>query len=246
MGALAGLAGRVFHRHQLLISNCGVSVALSGLGDYLQQRWETRKQHVSVSGVARTPTINWRRTANMSTSFGLTAGLLCHHWYHVLDRLLPGRSLRTVVAKIAWDQVLFSPVCIAACISVSGAVFEGKAARQILQDTLHLGARLWLAEWFIWPPAQFVNFYFLPTRYRVLYDNIVSLGYDWYTSRLKHGEEASGEGEAARSSDEVVKWRAEEVVKNSDGNMVRTRGEMYLTLEWSLDHSDMDHLVLEH
>jgi len=150
-------------------------------------------------------------------------------------------------------------VCIAACISVSGAVFEGKAARQILQDTLHLGARLWLAEWFIWPPAQFVNFYFLPTRcqaslafcnllcrYRVLYDNIVSLGYDWYTSRLKHGEEASGEGEAARSSDEVVKWRAEEVVKNSDGNMVRTRGEMYLTLEWSLDHSDMDHLVLEH
>ena len=31
------------------------------------------------------------------------------HWYHVLDRLLPGRSLRTVVVKIAWDQVLLGP-----------------------------------------------------------------------------------------------------------------------------------------
>lgn len=245
------MAGRVFQRHQLLISNCGVSVALSGLGDYIQQRWETRAQHVSVSGVTKAPTINWRRTANMSTSFGLTAGLLCHHWYHVLDRLLPGRSLRTVVVKIAWDQVLFSPVCIAACISVSGAVFEGKAPRQILQDTLHLGSRLWLSEWFIWPPAQFVNFYFLPTRYRVLYDNLVSLGYDWYTSRLKHGKEASEEGKEASSREEGEKaGRSEEVAGSSEMEVGRTRassrGERYLTLEWSLDHSDMGNLVSEH
>ena len=87
----------------------------------------------------------------------------------------------------------------------------------------------------------------------MLYDNLVSLGYDWYTSRLKHGEEASGEGEeaswegeAARVSDEVVKSRGKEVVKNSDGNTVRTKGEMYLTLEWSQDHSDMEDLVLGH
>merc|ERR1719312_242823 len=55
----------------------------------------------------------------MSTSFGLTSGFLCHHWYNYLDRALPGRGVRVIVRKIAWDQVIFSPVCIAACLLVS-------------------------------------------------------------------------------------------------------------------------------
>ena len=33
---------------------------------------------------------------------------------------------------------------------------------------------------------QFANFYFLPTRYRVAFDNVVSLGFDTYTSHVKH------------------------------------------------------------
>merc|ERR1712032_523204 len=107
------------------------------------------------------PSVNWSRTVNMSASFGLTAGLLCHHWYRLLDNFLPGRTLKTIVFKIAWDQVLFSPICIAACIFVSGAVFEAKSPSQIIKDTKELGTQLWLSEWFIWPPAQFVNFYFL-------------------------------------------------------------------------------------
>jgi len=176
-------------RHQLLFVNCGVSVGLSGLGDLLQQRIEAGRQRGPTSmAIYRStpPSVNWSRTANMSTSFGLTAGLLCHHWYKLLDNFLPGRTLKTIVVKIAWDQVLFSPICIAACIFVSGAVFEAKSPSQIIKDTRELGTQLWLSEWFIWPPAQFVNFYFLPTKYRVVYDNLVSLFYDWYTSHLKH------------------------------------------------------------
>jgi len=179
-------------RHQLLIVNCGVSVGLSGLGDLLQQRIEAGRQRgpTSTAIYRPPPAVNWSRTANMSTSFGLTAGLLCHHWYRLLDNFLPGRTLKTIVVKIAWDQVLFSPICIAACIFVSGAVFEAKSPSQIIKDTRELGTQLWLSEWFIWPPAQFVNFYFLPTKYRVVYDNLVSLFYDWYTSHLKHNKAA--------------------------------------------------------
>ena len=87
----------------------------------------------------------------------LIPGVLCHHWYRVLDNFLPGRTLRTIVVKIAWDQVtlpdaqfpdslrspgrpdipfqvLFSPICIAACIFVSGAVFEAKSSTQIVSQ----------------------------------------------------------------------------------------------------------------
>jgi len=145
---------------------------------------------------------------NMSTSFGLTAGLLCHHWYKLLDNFLPGRTLKTIVVKIAWDQVLFSPICIAACIFVSGAVFEAKSPSQIIKDTKELGTQLWLSEWFIWPPAQFVNFYFLPTKYRVVYDNIVSLFYDWYTSHLKHNRERV-EGTNSENSELTIEGQSE-------------------------------------
>ena len=138
----------------------------------------------------------------MSTSFGLTSGFLCHFWYNYLDKVLPGRGIRVVVQKIAWDQVrhtvfftrnlnqhllqvLFSPLCITACLLVAGRL-ENQTASNLVSQTLQLGGRLYLAEWVIWPPAQFVNFYFLPTRYRVLYDNIISLVYDTYTSHIKY------------------------------------------------------------
>ena len=45
---------------------------------------------------------------------------------------------------------------------------------------------MYMVEWVVWPPAQFFNFYILPTRFRVLYDNVISLGYDMYTSHVKY------------------------------------------------------------
>ena len=38
------------------------------------------------------------------------------------------------------------------------------------------------------PPALIFSFTFLSTRYRVLYDNIISLGFDVYNSYLVHRE----------------------------------------------------------
>ena len=124
----------------------------------------------------------------MSTSFGLTSGFLCHFWYNYLDRFLPGSTLRIVVKKVLIDQTVFSPVCIAACLTTAHLVEEGiknvKSHNNLgLWD---VGKKLFLAELVIWPPAQFANFYFLPTRYRVVFDNAVSLAYDVYTSKVKH------------------------------------------------------------
>ena len=46
-------------------------------------------------------------------------------------------------------------------------IFEIKF-RTAVKETVQLGGRLYLAEWIIWPPAQFFNFAFLPTRYAFL------------------------------------------------------------------------------
>lgn len=130
---------------------------------------------------------NWnpQRTWRMSVSFGLISGVLCHFWYNLLDRLYPGRGLKIVVKKICTDQVLFSPICIAACLSVACRL-NGLDRKRTWEEVLHKGQQLYIMEWLLWPPAQFINFYFLPTRYRVLYDNLVSLVYDVYTSYIQH------------------------------------------------------------
>jgi len=47
---------------------------------------------------------------------------------------------------------------------------------------------LYQAEWLIWPPALLFSFYFLPTQSRVLFDSIISLGFDVFNSFLVYNE----------------------------------------------------------
>ena len=92
----------------LFFTNVGISFGLSGVGDLIEQKIEKRQQAQQNSSgnlVKKVSSINWSRTLHMSTAFGLTSGFLCHFWYNYLDRMLPGRGVRVIVQKIAWDQV---------------------------------------------------------------------------------------------------------------------------------------------
>ncbi len=184
-GGGAGLVGRLFSKRNLFFTNVALSFSLSGLGDWLQQVNENKKSATAAAATSSSKRWNARRTLHMSVSFGLTSGFLCHYWYNFLDRAVVGRGFAVIGRKIVYDQLLFSPVCLAACLIVAGA-YEGSSRRQIASDVVHKGGNLYLAECLVWPPAQFVNFYFLPTRFRVVFDNLVSLGFDTYTSYVKH------------------------------------------------------------
>jgi len=83
------------------------------------------------------------------------------------------------------DQLICSPATISTFFFTL-AVVEGSSFKELYQEMKSKSWRLYIAEWIIWPPAQLINFFFLPTRYRVLYDNTISLGYDVYTSYVKH------------------------------------------------------------
>ena len=103
---IQALLKKTFGNH-LFFTNVGISFGLSGIGDLIEQKIEKRQQTQQASGnlVKKVSSVNWSRTLHMSTAFGLTSGFLCHFWYNYLDKVLPGRGVRVIVQKIAWDQV---------------------------------------------------------------------------------------------------------------------------------------------
>lgn len=114
---------------------------------------------------------------------GMTVGVFCHHWYKFLDNRLPGRTIKLVLKKVLIDQTVASP-CIIFLFFVTLGVLRKSTPHDVWEEMKDKALRLYTAEWVVWPPAQVINFYILPTRFRVLYDNTISLGYDVYTSAV--------------------------------------------------------------
>lgn len=176
--ALNKLINGAFSDKYLLLTNVGLSVALSAIGDVIEQNFELVTKKID----------HWDqiRTRNMSIS-GLTVGIFCHAWYRYLDKFIPGYSMRIVIKKVAVDQFVASPICISTFF-LTLAALENTSTEDFIKEVKNKAWKLYAAEWMIWPPAQFINFYLLPYKYRVLFDNGVSLCYDIFTSHVKYDD----------------------------------------------------------
>lgn len=167
-----------FSDKYLFYTNITISLTLSSVGDIMEQTYEVYTDEIEKYDL--------KRTMHMGFS-GIGVGILCHHWYKILDRFIIGKSFDMVVKKVLLDQLLFSPIMIITFFG-SLAIFEKEPLANFQEEVRDKFITLYRAEWMVWPPAQVINFYFLPTRYRVLYDNTISLGYDVYTSQVKHNK----------------------------------------------------------
>lgn len=167
-----------FSEKYLLYTNVTISVSLSSLGDAIEQGYEIYTNDLDK--------FDSKRTMHMAFS-GAALGVLCHNWYTVLDKMIVGRTVNMVTKKLLLDQLIFSPIMIVTFFG-SLALFEERPLQNFKDEVRNKFVRLYRAEWLVWPPAQVINFYFLPTRFRVLYDNTISLGYDVYTSQVKHNK----------------------------------------------------------
>ncbi|XP_026762758.2 mpv17-like protein 2 isoform X2 [Galleria mellonella] len=167
-----------FSDKYLFYTNVTISMGLSSLGDICEQHYEIY--------IDQQEKFDIKRTMHMAFS-GVAVGVLCHNWYKVLDKLIVGKTLDMVAKKLFLDQMVFSPIMIVTFFG-SLALFEENPLENFKEEVKDKFVTLYRAEWMVWPPAQIVNFYFLPTRYRVLYDNTISLGYDVYTSQVKHNK----------------------------------------------------------
>ncbi|KAH9515732.1 hypothetical protein Btru_011851 [Bulinus truncatus] len=172
----------LFSRRMLLYTNTGLCVITSATSDVIQQNYQR---------LFNDENRHWnpKRTGKMAAT-GLAFGPSIHYWYLFLEKLLPGCTTKAFVLKICMDQFIFSPFCITAFLLIVG-LLEKQGTELLKEEFTETGVLMFLTDCVIWTPAQAVNFYFIPTKYRVLYDNSISLMVDTFYSYLRFERETS-------------------------------------------------------
>jgi protein Mpv17 len=192
--------GVMFGKGNLLLTNSLISTGMGALGDFIQQHYDIATESAMCKkseGVKTKEPVkyDWIRTGHMSAA-GFTTGLVTHYWYILLDKKLGNvRRLGLVTKKVLLDQIFFSPVNLAVYFSTVG-VCERSSIKRVFQEIKEKGMEnIYVVEWMIWPPAQYFNFLVLPLRYRILFDNVISLGFDIYSPYVKYKTELKSEKE---------------------------------------------------
>ncbi|CAK7562922.1 MAG: Protein required for ethanol metabolism [Sporothrix epigloea] len=121
------------------------------------------------------------RTGRMALYGGTVFGPAATTWYGILQRhVVLSTPRKTMLARVAADQLLFAPVFCGVFLG-SMAVLEGGSPREKLKKYY---ASALTANYALWPAVQMVNFSLVPLEHRVLFVNVISIGWNSYLSFL--------------------------------------------------------------
>uniref|UniRef100_A0A6P7GXY6 Mpv17-like protein 2 n=1 Tax=Diabrotica virgifera virgifera TaxID=50390 RepID=A0A6P7GXY6_DIAVI len=183
----AGLTVSVlFSKKYLLASNTISSGLLMFVGDLCQQELEYRQNLLDKR-------YDYARLTRMFI-VGLALGPIHHYYYIGIAKKWPERTTKIILWKIALDQFIMSPICIA-CFFFGLNALEMRPFKEAVNEFKQKFYAVYTADWLIWPPTQWVNFYYVNVKYQVLYINAITMLYNVFLSYIKHvhGEEVKSE-----------------------------------------------------
>lgn len=146
--------------------------SLVGVGDVISQQLIERR------GLANHSV---RRTAKMMSIGFLFVGPVIGGWYRVLDRLVVGETKSAALKKMALDQVAFAPCFLGVFLGISGTL-NGLTMEQNVAKLKRDYTDALVANYYLWPPVQIANFYFVPLHHRLAVVQIVAVIWNSYLS----------------------------------------------------------------
>ncbi|XP_065175062.1 mpv17-like protein 2 [Sycon ciliatum] len=182
---------RMFSARYLVVTNSTTTTGLFGFGDILQQKVIEKRE-----------SIDWPRAGRMA-AMGLLIGPLNHYWYVFLDRRWPGKTHRLVLTKVLLDEIAYAPVG-TTVFYIGMGTLEKRSLSSSVAELREKFLPTYMADWQFWPAVQLINFYFVPTPYRVLVVNLATLCWNVFLSYMKHtprGEATSKEHGVGTSVD---------------------------------------------
>ncbi|CAO1305237.1 unnamed protein product [Diamesa hyperborea] len=169
--------GLIFGKY-LLLTNTVSAAVLMCVGESVAQKIENSQN------------LNEKQTFDydkMKQMFIVGAGLgpIHHYIYLWMEHFMPGNALKTIVKKLFTDQLIVSPICISQFF-YSASLLEGKSLAESTNVLKSKFLTVYITDWSVWPAAQFLNFYFIPLPYRVLYINVMTMFYNCYLCYVKN------------------------------------------------------------
>ncbi|PUZ39380.1 hypothetical protein GQ55_9G302800 [Panicum hallii var. hallii] len=113
-------------------------------------------------------------------------GPTLHVWYIHLSKLVAISGASGAIARLILDQFIFSLIFIGVFMSLL-VTLEGKPSLAVPKLKLERLSSV-LANWQLWIPFQFLNFYFVPQKFQVLAANFVTLAWNVILSFKAHKE----------------------------------------------------------
>ncbi|CAN7938859.1 unnamed protein product [Ixodes hexagonus] len=158
------LYGRMMRGHPAK-TQIATSASLMLAGDLIAQK-----------AIERRETLDGGRAARFLLLGAGLVGPTIRAWYVLLERALGGRR---VLAKLLLDQLIFSPVFVAAFLTSLGFL-----QRRSWPDTQRMLRADYLAilttGYMLWPAAQLVNFRLVALHYRLPFASGVGLVWNTY------------------------------------------------------------------
>lgn len=113
-----------------------------------------------------------------------------HYWYGGLAKhpWTKGRTFGPITKRVILDQFVWSPIFFVIWLGgfwslQDHAVDVPKTQRQLAQEL----PGVMVANWILWIPAQYLNFYACPVKFQVLFTNVVELAWNAYLSFATSG-----------------------------------------------------------
>lgn len=148
-----------------VLTNAAVGACVMFAGDYVAQ---TRLEDHNAS-------LDYKRLFVTTSWNGVLAAPFFLKWFRLLDRLLPGTGMKTVLTKVTVNQFTAAGLMNVGFLAYSTLV-EGYLHRKRLEDTLPVAfervkqdwVKLFISSGLFWMPLNALNFAFVSPQYRVL------------------------------------------------------------------------------
>ncbi|KAK9477665.1 hypothetical protein V1514DRAFT_333102 [Lipomyces japonicus] len=162
-----------------LLTQCISTGFLFGAGDLIAQ--------VAEEATGDYKSYDLQRTARMVFHGGVVFAPIVTRWYGLVSRVvkIPGRPNLQAFGRMVVDQAVWAPVGIAS-FYVSMGVLQGHSWQSIEQDLRDKWYPTMVGNYAVWPLVQVINFRFMPLQHRLLFVNLVSIGWNaflsWFSS----------------------------------------------------------------
>jgi len=143
---------------------------LFGLGDCIAQKAIEKNDGYDVA-----------RTARLVVWGSAIFAPLVTRELRLLSRIEFASKPATIAARVAADQLLFTPAVLAGFFTYS-ALAEGGSTTDVRKKLSDKYQPTLLKNWQLWMPTQIVNFSLVPIQLRTLVINAVALGWNTYLS----------------------------------------------------------------